>query len=119
MGSVQYEIQRVGDGIDRLGADFHIFMGEVIGKLGIQQSTLTSILEAIRAPLDTAARELRLRAEDAYRNGSNEEALQDLFESEKKNYQDFAAHRCIANIYRYHLVDIENARTYFKKAAKF
>ena len=119
LDDVQYEVQRVGDGIDRLGADFHILMVEVIWKLDLQQSTLASILEAIRAPLDTAAKELRLRAEDAYRNGWYEEALQDLLESEKKNYQDFAAHRCIANISLYHLVNIEKARTYFKKAAKY
>ena len=72
---MQYEVQRVGEGIDRLRADFHILMGEVIWKLDIQQATLTSILDAIRAPLDTAAKELRLRAEDAYRNGWHEEAL--------------------------------------------
>ena len=119
LDDVKYEVQRVGEGIDRLGADFHILMGEVIWKLDIQQATLTSILDAIRAPLDTAAKELRLRAEDAYRNGWHEEALLDLLESEKKNYQDFVAHRCIANIYFYHLVDLEKARTYFKKAAKY
>lgn len=119
LDDVQYEVQRVGEGIDRLRADFHILMGEVIWKLDIQQATLTSLLDAIRAPLDTAAKELRFRAEDAYRNGWHEEALQDLLESEKKNYQDFVAHRCIANIYFYHLVDLEKARTYFQKAAKY
>lgn len=47
--------------------------------------------------------------EYAYQNGWYEKALNDFLESERENYQDFAVHRSIANIYLYHLINLPEA----------
>jgi len=114
-----YEVQDISAGIDRLNADFHILMGDVVWKLEMQTVTLKNILSTLKAPLDTASKELRARAEDAYLNRWYEEALTDFLQSEQKNYQDFSVHRSIGNIYLYHLVDLPKAVEYFEKAAKY
>jgi tetratricopeptide (TPR) repeat protein len=94
-------------------------MGDLLWELQLQSGTMQSILEAVQSPLDTAGTELRRRAEEAYRNGWHEEALGDLLESERKNYQDFTVHRLIGNLYLYHLVDLPKALEYLRKAAKY
>ena len=90
-------------------------MGDAIWKLEAQSSMLASILPPLQSPLDTQAKELRHRAEDAYWNGWYVEALADFLESEKRNYQDFTVHRSIGNIYLYHLIDLPKALDIFKK----
>jgi large subunit ribosomal protein L7/L12 len=119
IGDLRYELQDVSSGIDRLNADFHILMGDVVWRLERQTETLKEILRAIQTPLDTASKELRARAEYAYQNGWHDKALDDFLESEKKNYQDFAVHRSIGNIYFYHLIDLPKAVRYFLQAAKY
>ena len=96
-------------------------MGTVLWKLELQHATLRNILATLQAPLDTQAKELRSRAEDAYANGWYDEALTDLLESEQKNYQDFAVHQAIGNIYLYYRqpADLDKAREYYLKAAKY
>jgi tetratricopeptide (TPR) repeat protein len=94
-------------------------MGEVVWKLEMQTKVLNDILRTLQAPLDTASKELRARAEDAFRNGWYEEALADFLRSEEKNYQDFMVHRSIGNIHLYHLVDLPKAVEYFSKAGKY
>ena len=117
--SLEFGFDVLAEGIDKLNADFNLMMGDVIWKLETQNHTLASILKTLQAPLDTQAKELRFRAEDAYQNGWYEESLGDFLESERKNYQDFAVHRSIGNIYLYHLIDLRKAREYFQKAAKY
>src|ERR1051326_6128035 len=75
---LRYEVTDLSAGIDALKADFNLVMGDVIWKLELQSATLTNILRTLQAPLDTAAKELRARAEDAYRNGWYQEALDDF-----------------------------------------
>lgn len=118
-GTVEFGFVQLSDGIEKLNADFNLLMGDVIWKLEMQNELLTSLVQTLQAPLDTAAKELRHRAEDAYQNGWYEEALADFLESEKKNYQDFAVHRSIGNIYFYHQIDLPKATEYFRKAAKY
>jgi tetratricopeptide (TPR) repeat protein len=117
--SIELGFDKLSNGIDELKADFNIMMGDMIWKLEVQNETLASILRTLQAPLDTQAKELRYRAEDAYQNGWYQEALRDFLESEKKNYQDFAVHRSIGNIHFYHLVDLARSREYYCKAAKY
>jgi len=117
--TLEFGLDQLSEGIDQLNADFHVLMGDVVWRLENQNSTLKSILKTLQAPLDTAAKELRRRAEDAYQNGWYEEALNDFLESERRNYQDFAVHRSIANIYCYHILDLEKALAYFRKSAKY
>jgi len=116
---VSYEVQNVSEGIAALKADFNWAMGEVIWQFEQQNRTLQGILNVLQAPLGTAAKELRLRAEDAYRNGWYEEALRDFQVSAEKNYQDFSVHRSLGNIFLYHLVDLDRALLSFQKAAKY
>jgi tetratricopeptide (TPR) repeat protein len=117
--TIEFGFDRLADGIDKLNADFNLLMGDVIWKLETQNKTLISMLEMLQAPLDTAAKELRRRAEYAYQNGWYVKALDDFLESERKNYQDFAVHRSIANIYLYHLIDLPKALEYFRNTAMY
>jgi tetratricopeptide (TPR) repeat protein len=117
--SMEFGLDNLSKGIDQLKADFNLLMGDVIWKLEVQSNVLASILKTLQAPLDTQAKELRHRAEDAYQNGWYEEALKDFLESEHKNYQDFAVHRSIGNIYLYHLIDLPKALKYFCNASKY
>jgi len=117
--SIDFGFDKLANGIDNLNADFNVMMGDVIWKLEVQNDTLTSILRTLQSPLDTQAKELRYRAEDSYQNGWYQEALNDFLESERKNYQDFAVHRSIGNIYLYHQIDLPKALEYFGKASKY
>jgi ElaB/YqjD/DUF883 family membrane-anchored ribosome-binding protein len=117
--SMQFGFDRLSGGLDRLNADFNLSMGDVIWKLEVQNDKLASIVETLQAPLDTLAKELRKRAEDAYNNGWYVEALKDFLKAANKNYQDFAVHRSIGNIYLYHLIDLPKALQYFRNAAKY
>jgi tetratricopeptide (TPR) repeat protein len=119
IGDLSYDLHDVSSGIDQLRADFHVLMGDVVWKLEMQTTVLNDILRTLQAPLDTVSKELRARAEDAYRNGWYEEALADFLRSEEKNYQDFMVHRSIGNICLYHLVDLPKAVEYFSKAGKY
>jgi tetratricopeptide (TPR) repeat protein len=119
LNDLSYEVRELSAGIDGMRADFHILMGDVVWRLETQTAALSNILRTLQSPLDTAAKELRARAEDAYRNGWYEEALADFLHSAENNYQDFAVHRSIGNIYLYHLVDLARATDYFQKAAKY
>jgi hypothetical protein len=116
--SVEFGFDRLSDGIEKLGADFNLLMGDVIWKLELQNNLLTSIVQTLQAPLDTAAKELRRRAEDPYQNGWHEESLVDFLESEKKNYQDFTVHRSIGNIYLYHKIDLPKGDRVFPKGGE-
>lgn len=117
--SIELGFDNLSRGIDQLNADFNLLMGDVIWRLELQDRSLQSILQTLQAPLDTQAKELRHRAEDAYQNGWYEESLADFLESEKKNYQDFSVHRSIGNIYLYHLINLPKALEYFQKASKY
>ncbi len=112
-------LEWVAGGIAKLNADFNLLMGEAIWLLQLQDGHLKSILQTLQAPLDTSAKELRRRAERAYENGWYDEALADFVESANRNYQDFAVHRSIANIYFFHRNEVEKAVEHFGKAAKY
>ena len=119
--AVSYGLESVSNGIESLRVDFDWAMGAVLWKMELQHATLRNILTTLQAPLDTQAKELRSRAEDAYVNGWYDEALTDLLESEQKNYQDFAVHQTIGNVYLYHRqpADLDKARAYYLKAGKY
>jgi hypothetical protein len=117
--SIDFGFEQVASGIDKLNADFNLLIGDVTWKLETQTNHLASILTALHSPLDTQAKELRQRAEYAYQNGWYEEALKDFLDAEQKNYQDFAVHRSIGNIYLYHSIDLPKALDYFRRASKY
>jgi len=121
MGAISQQLAQVHGGLNQLQSRFEWWMGELVWKLESQDQTLKSILEVMQAPLDTQAKELRRRAETAYQHGWYDEALADLLESERKNYQDFAIHQMIGNIYLYKQqpANLEAARDYYAKAGKY
>ncbi len=116
---VAYEIGRVEEGISGLKAAFEWGISEVVWQIEQNRHVLQGILQVLMAPLDTQAKELRRRAEDAYANGWFKEALEDFLESEKKNKYDFLVHISIGMIYLFQEIDKENALEYFDKAIKY
>lgn len=92
---------------------------ELTYHLAVQQETLEEIRDVLARPLDTQAKELRLRGEDAYWNGWYDEAEIDMIESLRKNYQDFYVHHLLGNIYCYHKNNFAKASDCYVKAAKY
>lgn len=117
--NVAYGIERVEEGIYGLKAAFEWGISEVVWQIEQNRKVLKDILAVLMAPLDTQAKELRRRAEDAYANEWFEEALEDFLESEKKNRYDFIVHISIGMIYLFQKIDREKALEYFEKAIKY
>jgi WD40 repeat protein len=118
--ALEFGFGRLAAGLQELGADFNLLMGDLIWMLEMQQDTLHNLLQEIRlAEFEREARAYRNRAERAYFNGWYQEALADFLEAEKRNYPDFTVHRSIANILLYHLIDPPRALEYFRQAAKY
>lgn len=80
---------------------------------------LLEILQVLQAPLDTQAKELRRRAEEAYRNGWIDDARQDFKESEQLNRYDFTVHHALGTIAFAHDGNREVARNEFALAAQY
>lgn len=116
---VAYGIEKVAEGMSGLKAAFEWGISEVVWQIEQNRAVLKDILGVLIAPLDTQAKELRRRAEDAYANGWFKEALEDFLESEKKNKYDFLVHISIGMIYLFQKIDKENALEYFDKAIKY
>ena len=116
---VAYGIGMVAEGMSGLKAAFEWGISEVVWQIEQNRAVLKDILGVLIAPLDTQAKELRRRAEDAYANGWFKEALEDFLESEKKNKYDFLVHISIGMIYLFQKIDKGNALEYFDKAIKY
>jgi hypothetical protein len=97
--NLAYGVKRVEQGIYGLQAAFEWGISEVVWQIEQNREELRSILEVLSAPLDTQAKELRKRAEEAYANGWFEDSLEDFFESERKNRYDFSIHISVGMIY--------------------
>ena len=116
---ISYGIDRVEQGIYGLQAAFEWGISEVVWQIEQNRRELRNILEVLSAPLDTQAKELRKRAEEAYAYGWFEEALEDFLQSEKKNRYDFSIHISIGMIYLFKKNDKAIALEYFDKAIKY
>jgi len=112
-------IDRVAEGLDSLAATFEWGFSELVWQLEEQREILRDILRVLQAPLDTQAKELKKRAEYAYRNGWFDDALKDFIESEEKNRYDFTIHQNLGNIYLFEKKNPEKALEYYEKAAKY
>ena len=117
--NVAYGLENVEEGIYGLKAAFEWGISEVVWQIEQNRHVLQGILQVLMAPLDTQAKELRKRAQDAYSNGWFEDALEDFLESEKKNKYDFIVHTSIGMIYLFQKIDKEKALDYFDKAIKY
>jgi tetratricopeptide (TPR) repeat protein len=112
-------VDRVAEGLESLAATFEWGFSELVWHLEEQRKVLQDMLLVLQAPLDTQAKELKKRAERAYRNGWFEEALEDFTESEKKNRYDFTIHQNLGNIYLFEKRNPTKALEYYEKAAKY
>ncbi len=112
-------LDKVSVGIEGLASAFEWGFSEIVWHLEQQSDVLKEILKVLQAPLDTQAKELKGRAEDAYRNGWIDDALQDFLQSENKNRYDFTIHQSLGNIYLFHKKNEDKALEYYEKAAKY
>lgn len=106
-------------GIEELQATFEWGFTELIWQIEQEREVLKNILKVLQAPLDTEAKELRKRAEYAYKNGWIDDAFEDFLKSEKKNRYDFTIHQNLGNIYFFEKKDPGNALEYYEKAVKY
>lgn len=106
-------------GFEELASAFDWGFSELVWQLEQQNTILKDILKVLQAPLDTHAKELKKRAEDAYRNGWYDDALQNFLESEKKNRYDFTIHHYLGNIFLFIKKNPERALEYYEKAIKY
>ena len=109
----------IAEGLEELQATFEWGITELIWQIEQEREVLKNILKVLQAPLDTQAKELKKRAEYAYRNRWIDDAFQDFLESEKKNRYDFTIHQNLGNIYFFEKKNPEKALEYYNKAVKY
>ena len=109
----------ITEGFQELQATFDWGFTELIWQIEQEREVLKDILRVLQAPLDTQAKELKKRAEYAYRNGWIDDALTDFLESEKKNRYDFTIYQNLGNIYLFKKKDPDKSLEYYEKAAKY
>lgn len=111
-------LRDVTGGLENLRSLFEWGFSELIWQLEQQRELLQNILNVLQAPLDTQAKELKKRAEEAYRNDWIEDSLQDFLESEKKNRYDFTIQQYLGDIY-FRKKNAKAALEYYEKAVKY
>lgn len=111
--------REITEGFQELQATFDWGFTELIWQIEQEREVLKDILKVLQAPLHTQAKELKKRAEYAYRNGWIDDALKDFLESEKKNRYDFTIHQNLGNIYLFINKNPEKALEYYEKAVKY
>ena len=116
---VAFGIDRLADGLESIASTFEWGFTEIVWQLEQQRFVLEDILRVLQAPLDTQAKELRKRAENAYKNGWFDDALEDFLESEKKNRYDFTVHQYLGNIYFFEKKNPKMALEYYNKTVKY
>ncbi|MBA7620958.1 hypothetical protein ES703_28314 [subsurface metagenome] len=116
---ISSELLDISGGIEEIQTTLDWGFSEVIWQLELQTEVIKNILKVIQAPLDTQAKELKERADEAYRNRWIDDALEDFLESEKKNRYDFTIHQSLGNIYLFHKKSPEKALEYYEKAKKY
>ncbi|OGM11676.1 hypothetical protein A2Z22_01980 [Candidatus Woesebacteria bacterium RBG_16_34_12] len=116
---INFGIDRLSDGLESLASAFEWGFSELVWQIEQQRKELNNILKVLEAPLDTQAKELKKRAEDAYKNKWIDDALEDFLESEKKNRYDFTVHQYLGNIYLFEKNTPEMAMKYYEKAVKY
>jgi len=117
--NVSYGLENIEDGIYGLKAAFEWGFSEVIWQIEQNRKILKNIVDKISAPLDTQSKELRIRAEKAYKNGWFDDALNDFIRAEKNNRYDFTIHINLGHIYFFHKSDIKTALHYYENAIKY
>jgi tetratricopeptide (TPR) repeat protein len=116
-------------GLADLKAAFDYGMSQAVWQLERSQEALVGIVRALEEPLDTQARELRKRAQNAYRNGLAaagetrgkwmDDALADYLEAARRNRYDFTLHFDIASILWHEKGELADAARYYQEAARY
>jgi len=119
IGDLAIGLERIENGISGLQATFEWGITEVVWQIEQNRKELKSILEVLMKPLDTKAKERRIRAEEAYGNGWIDDAEEEYLESEKLNKFDFTIHMGLGIIYLFRKIDKNKALEYFHKARKY
>lgn len=117
--SVGYAMEDIKDGLAGLAAAFEWGISQVVWQLEQNREILRNIVEILVAPLDTQAKELKKRADEAYANEWFDDALVDYQASEEKNKYDFTIHMSMGMIYLFNIINKEKALEYFDKATKY
>lgn len=117
--NVGYALDDIKEGIVGLAAAFEWGISQVVWQLEQNREVLQNIVEILIAPLDTQAKELKKRADEAYTNEWFEDALVDYQASEEKNRYDFTIHISMGMIYLFNIIDKGKALEYFEKAVKY
>lgn len=111
--------ERAINSLEEAKAIFEWGFSDIIWTLEQQRDVLLDMLNVLQQPLDTKAKELRKRGEEAFKNGWYDDALKEFKESEEKNRYDFTIHMFLGFIYLNHKKDITTALEYFEKAATY
>ena len=117
--SLNYSIGEISEGLQGLQSSFEWGIASVVWQIEQNRTLLLNILDVLKAPLDTQAKELRTRAQEAFSNGWFDDAETDYLESEEKNRYDFTVHISLGLIYLFHKINKEKALEYFEKAIKY
>jgi len=117
--SLNYSIGEISEGLQGLQSSFEWGIASVVWQIEQNRTLLLNILDVLKAPLDTQAKELRTRAQEAFSNGWFDDAEIDCLESEEKNRYDFTVHISLGLIYLFHKINKEKALEYFEKAIKY
>jgi len=117
--SLNYSIGEISEGLQGLQSSFEWGIASVVWQIEQNRTLLLNILDVLKAPLDTQAKELRTRAQEAFSNGWFDDAEIDYLESEEKNRYDFTVHISLGLIYLFHKINKEKALEYFEKAIKY
>jgi len=117
--SLYYSIGEISEGLQGLQSSFEWGIASVVWQIEQNRTLLLNILDVLKAPLDTQAKELRTRAQEAFSNGWFDDAEIDYLESEEKNRYDFTVHISLGLIYLFHKINKEKALEYFEKAIKY
>ena len=78
LSEISSGLSDISGGIEEIQSTLDWGFSEVIWQLELQTEVIKNILKVIQAPLDTQAKELKKRAEEAYRNGWIEDTLEDF-----------------------------------------
>lgn len=117
--SIGYAVEDINNGLASLAAAFEWGISQVVWQLEQNREILRNIVEILEAPLDTQAKELKKRADEAYTNEWFNDALADYQASEEKNKYDFTIHMSMGMIYLFNIINKEKALECFNKATKY
>lgn len=119
LGALSVAMSEVNETLGALLSVVDSGFAEMAYQQRLTNDQLLQILQVLQAPLDTQAKELRRRAEEAYRNGWIDDARQDFVESEQLNRYDFTVHHALGTIAFAHGRDLDLARREFSLAAQY